>query len=178
MSTPEEYARYRRYYEKNREKILARNYAWAKDHPEVFRKAGKKYRDRNPEKVREARRASGAKRRPEAAAYARHRIATDPQFRIRNRCRVRLWRALKYGNPSGSIVGLIGCTIEQFREHIEGQFVDGMTWDNYGEWHMDHIVPIVAFDLTDSDGLAAAWHFTNTRPLWGRENQTKGARCV
>lgn len=76
-----------------------------------------------------------------------------------------------------------GCSVEAFRSHIESQFRDGMTWDNWGrgwggarEWHLDHIRPLASFDLTDLKQVAEACHYTNIQPLWASENRSKGPR--
>jgi hypothetical protein len=63
----------------------------------------------------------------------------------------------------------------ELRAHLEHQFKDGMTWDNHGEWHIDHIKPCVQFDLTDPEQQKECFHYTNMQPLWAFENQSKGA---
>ena len=70
---------------------------------------------------------------------------------------------------------LIGCSVDEFREHIESQFQDGMTWDNHGVngWHIDHVVPCAAFDLTDQEQQRVCFHFTNLQPLWAIDNLRK-----
>jgi hypothetical protein len=79
---------------------------------------------------------------------------------------------------SGEAVRLLGCTMAEFVEHIESLWGDGMTWHNWGRdgWHMDHIVPLSAFDLSDADQIKAACHYTNLRPLWAVDNLRKGAK--
>jgi len=73
---------------------------------------------------------------------------------------------------------LVGCTPKEFKAHIEGQFKRGMTWANYGHngWHIDHIIPQSWFDLNDPKQLEACSHYSNLRPMWGRENIRKGNR--
>jgi hypothetical protein len=78
---------------------------------------------------------------------------------------------------------LLGCAIEKVVKHIEAQFKEGMAWDNYGyySWHIDHIKPCDAFDLTDPAQRAAAqraecFHYTNLQPLWAEDNLAKGAK--
>ena len=71
-----------------------------------------------------------------------------------------------------------GCTSKELIEHIESQFVDGMTWENRGAkgWHLDHIRPLSSFDFTGDDmdeQLKAAWHYTNLQPLWWYDNLAK-----
>lgn len=73
---------------------------------------------------------------------------------------------------------LIGCTIAQFRQHLELQFMPGMSWANYGngagKWSIDHIRPLSRFDLRDPDQQRAAFHYLNCRPLWSEWNSRKG----
>lgn len=60
--------------------------------------------------------------------------------------------------------------------HLESLFKPGMSWENHGEWHIDHILPLASFDLTDEQQAAKACHYTNLQPLWASENMSKGAR--
>lgn len=110
------------------------------------------------------------------------RRKTDPIFRIKSALRSRL-RLVRKGERSSAAFKMLGCSVEEFRSHIESQFRDGMTWDNWGrgwggarEWHLDHIRPLAAFDLTDPEQVAEACHYTNLQPLWAVENLSKGAR--
>lgn len=87
----------------------------------------------------------------------------------------RALRGKKNGEPS---FDLLGFTAEQLMTHLERQFTKGMTWENYGEWHVDHVRPLASFTYaqpTDPD-FKVAWALTNLRPLWARENISKGAR--
>jgi hypothetical protein len=70
---------------------------------------------------------------------------------------------------------LLGCTLEFFVQYIESQFTPEMTWENHGHttWHIDHIIPISTFDLTDEEQLKKACHYTNMRPLKASENFQK-----
>ena len=73
---------------------------------------------------------------------------------------------------------LVGYTAEELARHLERQFVKGMGWNNMGEWHIDHIVPLVTFKFTSANDpeFKAAWALTNLRPLWSKANRSKGAR--
>lgn len=68
----------------------------------------------------------------------------------------------------------------EFLRHLESQFQPGMTWDNNGRggWHVDHIIPIAAFDLTDPDQQAMCFHYSNQMPLWEQDNLSKGDRIT
>ena len=73
-------------------------------------------------------------------------------------------------------MSMLGCTLAEARARIEAQFRPGMSWENHGEWEIDHIRPVASFDLTDPDQARAAAHFTNLQPLWSVENRRKGVR--
>lgn len=105
--------------------------------------------------------------------YTKNRYHTDVSFKLKIRLRDRLRRAIKNSQKSGSAVRDLGCSIEKFKLWIEFYWKDGMSWDNYGEWHLDHIKPLSKFNLTDRNQLLEACHFTNIQPLWAHENLAK-----
>jgi hypothetical protein len=73
---------------------------------------------------------------------------------------------------------LVGYSIEGLMQHLERQFLPGMTWDNVGSWHVDHILPRAMFSYTSEtdEDFRACWALTNLRPLWSKENIEKGAK--
>lgn len=72
----------------------------------------------------------------------------------------------------------IGCTGAQFRAHIESLFSEGMTWENYGQWELDHLIPRSAFDLTDIAQARACFNWQNVQPLWKSDNIKKGSAKI
>jgi hypothetical protein len=66
---------------------------------------------------------------------------------------------------------ILGCSYNQFKIHLEKQFLKGMNWNNRSEWHIDHIVPISL--AKDEESIIKLNHFTNLRPLWARDNIIK-----
>ena len=70
----------------------------------------------------------------------------------------------------------VGCNLQELREHLEKQFNNGMTWDNQGDWHIDHIRPCASFDLSKEEERHKCFHFTNLQPLWAFDNLSKGAK--
>jgi hypothetical protein len=97
-----------------------------------------------------------------------------PQRKTYLRCMDRLRGFLSFN--SDAYHPLIGCTPKQLAAHIESQFQEGMSWDNKGEWHVDHVVPCSKFDLTDEKQRRRAFNYTNLQPLWGTDNLMKGAK--
>ena len=97
------------------------------------------------------------------------------QHKMRVLLRNRLNLAIKNKSKSGSAVRNLGCTIEEFIKYIESKFTSGMAWDNWGKvWHLDHIIPISMFDLSDEIQLQKACHYTNMQPLIAMDNLKKG----
>jgi len=72
----------------------------------------------------------------------------------------------------------LGCNDETFKEYIQSKFTEGMSWENRGfrTWHIDHIIPINSFDLTDPEQQRKCFHYTNLQPLWWLDNLRKGDR--
>jgi hypothetical protein len=102
----------------------------------------------------------------------------DKNYRLRFLMRARLRKALLAQNAikSKKTIEYIGCSIEKLRGYLEAKFTDGMTWENQGSWHVDHIMPLSSFDLTKEYEIHRACHYTNLQPLWAKENIRKGAK--
>jgi hypothetical protein len=102
-------------------------------------------------------------------------MAKKLNTRIRNNLRGRLRAALHGEYKSGSAIEDLGCSIQEFKLYIENQFQPGMTWENYGKWHLDHIIPLASFDLKKRSELLEACNYLNIQPLWALDNLAKGA---
>lgn len=98
-----------------------------------------------------------------------------PSQRLLNATRARIWAALK-GKVSGSLFKRLGYSVSEFMEHLERQFSDGMSWDNYGKWHVDHIKPCASFRQDDDKQFSECWSLVNLQPLWASDNVKKGAK--
>lgn len=103
------------------------------------------------------------------------RRETDVGYRIENRLRVRLHQALHGSLKVDSTKNLVGCSIDTLKNVLQNHFSDGMTWENIGKWHIDHIVPCAQFDLSDPDQQRECFHYTNLQPLWAVDNLRKHA---
>ena len=109
-------------------------------------------------------------------ANMRRKNKENPVVLAKTRFRNILSQALRrdnYGKKSKANE-VLGCTWDEFKLHIERQFVKGMTWENKSKWAIDHIVPL-ASAKTEEDVIRLN-HFTNLRPLWAKDNLAKGAK--
>jgi hypothetical protein len=120
------------------------------------------------------------KRAREYQSRTYHSSPKNSNFRLKKIARSRIYNAIKrLGNVEKPRIRyrtekMIGCTIEKFKAHLEARFKRGMAWDNHGlRWHIDHIIPMSHFDLTDDEQLLAASHYTNMQPMWADENLAK-----
>ncbi len=138
------------YYRRNREKCLARMNARAK--------------------TPKARVLINANMR----RWKAERNKAEPWHRTIDALRTRLAGCIRKGQGGHTTQELIGCTVQQLREWLQAKFRRGMHWNNYGEWHIDHVIPCRAFDLQRKDEQRRSFHFTNLQPLWGSENSKKG----
>jgi hypothetical protein len=137
-------------------------------------KKNKEWRDLNPKKCKEYNDNNYAKHGDKQIARKKFRYQTDPIYRIRHTLRNRLNCAIDRQWKSGSAIENLGCSIEKLKKYLESKFQPGMTWDNHGKWHIDHIIPLSKFDLTDLVQLKKACHFNNLQPLWAEDNIKKG----
>lgn len=153
---------------------------WYANNAVLVREYSKKYYDANPSKCREKQKLNRIKFKDYYKAYwkkyRKERYAINPVARLSDILRSRISAAIKYKRKSGSAVKDLGCSLEQLFSHLESKFEAGMTWENWGKWHIDHIRPLISFDLTNREQFLQACHYTNLQPLWAKDNIAKGAR--
>ena len=107
--------------------------------------------------------------------YSSNRYKNDPIFKLKLNQRTRV-RAILKSEKQAKTNELLGCTYEELKQHIESKFIDGMSWENMGKWHIDHIVPLSAFDLSTKENQMIAFNYKNLQPLWAIDNLKKGAK--
>jgi hypothetical protein len=97
----------------------------------------------------------------------------DIGYRILISLRSRIYKAVNRGDKSKTTINLIGCSIDDLKIHLASLFQSGMSFDNYGEWHIDHKMPCSIFDLTSHEQQKVCFHYTNLQPLWAKDNLAK-----
>jgi len=155
---------HKEYYEKNKEKIKKRNKEYYEKNKEKIILKRKIYREINKTTL-------NIKRRK----YWKERVKNDLNFKIRNLLAHRISAAVKAQSTKkiSKSVDLLGCTPQKAAEYLESKFQKGMSWDNYGNWHIDHIIPCASFDLTKEEEQRKCFHYTNLQPLWAEDNLKK-----
>jgi len=186
--TKEEKREYdRKRYQEKRAEICAQRKKYREENPELIKERKKKYREENKEKIAAKKRADylanpekfkerSRKWRQDNKArynkYQRDRFATNANAKLAHEIRCRVATYVKRHETCDDV----GCDIRQLREYLQDLFTEGMTWQNYGEWHVDHIKPLASFDLTDEEQFKAACHYTNLQPMWAEANFSKGRK--
>jgi hypothetical protein len=110
------------------------------------------------------------------------KMKTDPKFKLNRYLRKRMNSALKNQGLRKTFKTnqILGCTNSFFIDYLKSKFKDGMTLENHGKfgWHIDHIIPCAAFDLSDLEQQKQCFHFTNLQPLWWYENLSKKDKII
>lgn len=106
------------------------------------------------------------------------RYKEDPVFRLVKNLRRRVGLALtnQKTTKDETTLKLVGCTVAELVTHLECQFKEGQSWENYGEWHVDHVRPCASYDLSDPEQRKSCFNWKNLQPLWGEENLAKRDR--
>jgi len=148
---------------------------WRLENRENLLKGGKRYKLKNKEWNKEYNENYRKKNKDSLNKKRKDREKFDLFFKISCQLRKRFWMALKKGYKSGSAVRDLGCSIEEFKKYIELKFQEGTSWENWGYrgWHLDHIIPLANFNLSNRNELLKAVNYTNLQPLWAIDNLRK-----
>ena len=144
---------------------------WWKNNHEYATAACRDWHRRHREEIRKYRR-----------AYHKIKYQTDSIYRLMSILRRATLRVFDGRAKELNSMALLGCSIEEAKQHIEHQFKPGMSWDNHGagrdRWNIDHILPLDSFNLDDPEQRKSACHYTNLQPLWQSENLAKGNKVL
>lgn len=140
-----------------RECLRLVNIKWREDNPSKLYCAVKRWRSENKEKTN---------------AWFRAK-SKDPVYSSSKRISRAIAHSLNGAKSGRGWESIVGYCKQELMTHLERQFVDGMGWQNMGEWHIDHITPKSAFNLTNDDEVRACWALPNLRPIWATENCKK-----
>ena len=155
----------------NKEYMSNKSKTWYEQNKEHRKEYIKEYREKNIDKIRKTKR-----------DYQQHLRDTDPTYKLISYFRTAIYQVLKESNvvKNKHYFDVLQYTPEKLIKHLEYQFTDGMTWENYGVWHVDHIKPISSFNIVEmgDDEFMKCWALDNLQPMWGNENIKKSNKLL
>lgn len=151
--------RCREYYDQNRDNILLTKKT------NYDRQSRKEYYLKNKERLNKIKSKSISSKRN-----------SDPIFRLKHNlsCLIRNGIKRKGYIKSKNTEDIIGCTFKELMEYLSSMFLDGMSFDNHGEWHVDHVIPLATANTEEE--VIRLNHYTNLQPLWAKDNLAKGSK--
>jgi hypothetical protein len=183
--------------QENPERVTKRKQIYRAENLDVISARGKVYRQRNIDGLKVKSRAQYQKdpskfiakakdwalenpeKRREIAAKHNVKKRSTPKGKLENSISCNMRNSLKTGGKQGrKAFDLLGYSISDLMAHLEKKFAHGMSWENYGQWHVDHIIPLAAhnYETPECADFKRAWALSNLQPLWALENISKGAK--
>jgi len=170
-----------RYLEKNphmTSKERTRKYREKQEWRDKFNESCRKYYLNNIEEERKKRREyyfkNKEKERKKNDEWRKNKLKTDGFFRMKRRLRERIRDYMKGNHIGKKTKEIVGLDYEEFKTYISNKFTENMNWDNYGEWHLDHIIPLC--EAKTEEELIKLNHYTNLQPLWDEDNLKKNRK--
>jgi hypothetical protein len=153
---------------KNKEKLDQYHKEWSEKNREHLREYHTKWREDNHNNLNEYKR-----------TYEKTKKDSDPKYKLASYTRTAIYTCLKERNISKykNTFDLLPYSLDDLIQRLESQFKEGMSWDNYGEWHVDHIKPMSSFEFDSPEDISfqECWSLGNLQPLWAKENLSKGS---
>lgn len=151
----------------HKEESKLRYKKWLDENRKHFNEYQKEYRGKNKAVIL-----------PRIRAKQQAKLKSDPKFKLRRIVSRYIWGCLKSRNvpKNDTTLKLLGYSLEELLLRIESTFKEGMTWENHGKWHIDHIKPIAQFDLTNEAQLRLCWALDNLQALWAKDNLIKASK--
>lgn len=167
--------RKKKMYERDKDRIIARQLEYYANNKEYRAKWVKNKRQEEPEVFKEYKKQFSESHPGYNSKYRSERLKTDPLFKLQSVLRTRTGMIFKYHkfNKNNKFKDYIGCSLNELKDHLEKQFQPGMTWKNHTKngWHIDHIIPLSSANTEEE--LYKLCHYTNLQPLWAIDNLRK-----
>lgn len=157
----------------NSDKIKESNRLYRLNHKKEIDEYNKNYKVIHKEEIKKKMQIYHSKNRSKIQEMINKRRKEDVNFRLIGNLRHRVWNTIKNNYKSKNTLKLVGCSVDFLKSYLEAFFANGMSWNNYGKWHIDHIKPCASFDLSKSSEQRKCFHYTNLQPLWAKDNLTK-----
>jgi len=179
----------KKYRDTHKEEIRLYNIKYNKEHKYEIKKHrniykeelleySQEYRKNHKEEIKKQRKEWYQLHKNERNQYQNKKFQTNINYRIIHNLRGRLYKAFIRNPKLDTTINLLSCSIEQLKTHLGKQFTEGMSWNNYGQWHIDHIKPCASFDLSKPSEQAKCFNYLNLQPLWAKDNLSKGKQIL
>ncbi len=156
----------KKYREKNKIKLSKKHSEWSDKNKEKLKQYRKEWREKNVDRVRKNKR-----------EYEKTRKSNNPTYKLISNFRTAIYQVLKENNiiKNKHYFEVLNYSQQELISHLESKFKEGMSWDNYGKWHVDHIRPISSFNIKEigDEEFMMCWGLNNLQPLWSHENLKK-----
>lgn len=152
-------------YEKNRESLLEYKKEYHRKHKDKYQSMNKIYQIENKDRINFMKK-----------EYISNKRKNDNLFKLKESISGLIRYSIKHRGyyKKSRTEEILGCTIEEFKNYLESLFLDSMSWENYGEWHLDHIIPVSWAE--GEDEVIKLNNYKNFQPLWAKDNLSKGNR--
>lgn len=172
-------AQSKQYGEQNKDRIALVKKNYYKKHKRKIKKYKAMWQKKNQKRLSEKAKTYRLEHKEDRNNHDQSRKQKDINYRMVCNLRTRLSNAMKYFKKSNHTMKLVGCSINELKRYLESQFLQNMTWDNYGrggnKWSIDHIRPCSSFNLLVSEQQKLCFHYSNMRPLWNIDNFKKNS---
>lgn len=164
--------------EKNMDHVKEVDKIWKANNKDRTNAASKRSRDKRVQNGKYKELFEQRKLDGRTKEYHDKKYHNDINYKLKILLRGRVNSVIKNNKKADHSLTLLGCTVQELKDHLESKFTDGMTWENYGKfgWHVDHIIPCASFDLSIPENQKICFHYTNLQPMWWRENIVKGKK--
>jgi len=150
----------KQYRANNKDKIRELSKKWARNNPDKIKESCRKYRANNREKINKKK-----------LLYTNRTITS----RLNSIIKGAIYKSLRSNKQGRHWEDIVGYTLIELKQHLESKFQEGMTWDNQGKWHIDHIIPqsLWQFSSYEDREFKQCWALCNLQPLWAEDNIRK-----
>ena len=168
---------------KNKKYLYEKGKEWTENNREKCREAGRKWYAANKDKHSDARKLWCKKHPKECKAKYqkeyRKKMSTQ-KGALDKRMGCVIWQSLRGNKKGRHWETLVGFSVEELRTHLEKQFTDGMSWKNFGEWHIDHVIAKSRFNYEhpEEQEFRICWGLANLQPMWGKDNLSKHTKTM
>lgn len=166
------------YKKNNREKVLNGYKDYRKKNSDKLKESRKEYVKNNQDKISEYKKKYYSENKSYFLNWEREKRKIDPIFKLSGNMRKRInsfVKLIKFTKKTKTF-DLVGCNPISLKDYLEKKFTEGMSWENYGEWHIDHIIPLSSAKTEDE--VYKLCHYTNLQPLWAIDNLKKGSKLI